>query len=109
MQTGSPEKGELKVVSAEFGPIAILDGHKQRNRTTAIQRVVRQWLIAKYGMSYKKVKHDVLKQMMMSIINMDDLLDLGVQCKHVAKEYAIGFNTVVKTAKLAAGLFTFID
>ncbi len=68
-----------------------------------------QWLIAKYGMSDKKVKHDVLKQMVMAIIDMDDLLDLGVPCEHVAKEYAIGFNTVVKKAKLAAGLFTFID
>ncbi len=63
---------------------------------------------AKYGMLYKKVKHDVLKQMVMAIIDVEDLLKLGGPCQHVAKEYAIGFNSVVKKAKLAAGLFTFI-
>ena len=38
---------------------------RERNRTTTIQRILVQWLISKYGLSYKKVKHDILRQMMM--------------------------------------------
>ena len=111
MLTGSPAaeaKGDPQVVSAGMGPFAVLEGTRHRNRTTAIQRILVQWLIAKYGMRYKKVKHDVLKQMVMAIIDEEDMLELGGPCQQVAKDYAIGFNSVVKKAKLAAGLLSFI-
>ncbi len=51
---------------------------------------------------------DVVKQMVEAIIDADDLLGLGVLCHQMTKTYAIGFNTVVKKAKLAAGLYMFI-
>jgi len=109
--TGSPAaeaKGDPQVVSAGMGPFAVLEGTRHRNRITAIQRILVQWLIAKYGMQYKKVKHDVLKQMVMAVIYEEDMLELGGPCQHVAREFAIRFNSVVKKAELAAGLFTFI-
>ena len=67
------------------------------------------WLISKYGLSYKKVKHDILRQMLMGIIDKDDLLDLGAPCEDITKEFSssIGFNDAVRRAKAAAGLFTF--
>ncbi len=105
--TGSPAaeaKGDPPVVSAGMGPFAVLEGTRQRNRTTAIQRILVLWLIAKYGMRYTKVKHDVRKQMTMAIIDEEDMLDLGGPCQQVAKDYAIRFNSVVKKAELASGL-----
>ena len=89
---------------------AKLGCQREGNRTTSIQRVLLQWLISKYGVLYKRVKLDVIKQMVTvsAIIDKDDLLDLGAQCEDVANTYAIGFSTVVKRTKLAAGLFTFI-
>ncbi len=73
-----------------------------------IQRALLPWLIAKYGASYKRVTLDLLKQIVMAIIDRDNLLDLGAQCKRLAKDYAIGFCTVAKRTKLAAGLFVFM-
>jgi hypothetical protein len=64
-----------------------------------------QWLILKYGMSYKGAKINVVKQMVEAIVDENDLLGLGVQCSQIMKPYAIGFNTVVKKAKLAASLY----
>ena len=96
------------MVSAELEPFAKLNSQGERNKTTSIQRVLLPWLISKYGASYKRVKLDVLKQMVSAIIDMDNLLDLGSPCEDVAKTYAIGFRTVVKRTKLAAGLSTFM-
>ena len=63
-------------------------------------------------MSYtgRSAKLDYVKQMVEVIIDRDNVLDLGVQCHKLKKTrtYAIGFNTIAKNAKLAAGLYTFI-
>ena len=98
------------MVSAESEPfkVAKLDGQKERNRTTAIQRVLVPCLISKYGMSCKKVKFEVLRQMVAAVIDKDDLLDLGAPCEDMTKTYSLKFNGTVKRAKLAAGMFTFI-
>ena len=42
--------------------------------------------------------------MVEAIIDKDNLLDLGVLCRRATKIHAIGFNTVVRKAKQAAGL-----
>ena len=47
-------------------------------------------------------------EMVEAIIDQEDLLDLGEPCKHVRQKYSIGFNTVVKNAKKAAGLLIVI-
>ncbi len=65
-------------------------------------------MIFKYGMSYKSARMEVVMQMVEAIIDRDNLLELGVTCHHVKKTHAIGFNTVVRKAKQAAGLYTMI-
>ncbi len=50
----------------------------------------------------------MFKQMVVAIIDEEDMLELGGQCQQVAKDYAIGINSVVKKVKLAAGLLSFI-
>ncbi len=47
---------------------------------------------------------EVVIQIVEAIIDMHDLLGLGEPCKHARQTYAIGFNTIVKKAKQAAGL-----
>jgi hypothetical protein len=47
--------------------------------------------------------------MVEAIIDRDNLLDVAVPSHKLRKNHAVGFNTIVKAAKLAAGLFTFID
>ena len=93
------------MVSAELGPFQKLEGATNKGRATSLQRVLVPWLISKYGMSYKSARMEVVIQMVEAIIDRDNLLDLGVPCHHVRQTHAIGFNTVVKKAKLAAGLF----
>ena len=61
-----------------------------------------------YGMSYKSVKLDVIKEMMIAIIDAETLIGPWVSCAQQAKIYAIRFNTIVKKAKAAAGLYMFI-
>ena len=48
-----------------------------------------------------------LMQMVEAIIDRDNMLDLGEPCRKVIKSYAVGFNTVVRKAKNAVGLYTF--
>ena len=55
----------------------------------------------------EQVKHDILRQMLMGIIDKDDLLNLGAPCEDITKEFSIGFNDAVRRAKAAAGLFAF--
>jgi hypothetical protein len=43
-------------------------------------------------------------QMVEAIVDRDNLLELGVPCHHAKKTHAVGFNTVVKKAKQAAGM-----
>jgi hypothetical protein len=95
---------EDEVVSAEFGLFHKLEGATNKSRATSLQRVLVPWLISKYGMLYKNARMDVVIQMVEAIINRDNLLELGVQCHHAKKTHAIGFNTVVKEAKQAAGM-----
>ncbi len=96
------------MVLVTLGPFERLEGTKNKGRATDLQRVLVPWLIAKYRMSYKSATLDVFKQMVEAIIDRDNVLDRAVQCRQLKKTYAVGFNTVVKKAKLAAGLFTFI-
>ena len=92
------------MVSAGLGPFQILEGASNKGRSTSLQRVLVPWLISKYGMSYKSARMEVVMQMVEAIIDRDNLLDLGVPCHHARKTHSIGFNTVVKKAKLAAGM-----
>ncbi len=85
-----------------------LEGARNKGRAISLQRILLPWLISKHGMSYKSARMDVVKQMVEAIIDADDLLGLGVPCHQMTKTYAIGFNTVVKKAKLAAGLYMVI-
>ena len=55
-------------------------------------------------MSYKSAKTKVLKQMVEAIINEGHLLGIAMPCHELTKTYTIGFNTLDKKAKLAAGL-----
>jgi len=92
------------VVYAELGPFQKLEGTSNKGRATSLQRVLVPWLISKYGMLYKNARMDVVMQMVEAIIDRDNLLELGVQCHHAKKTHVIGFNTVVKKAKQAAGM-----
>jgi hypothetical protein len=66
------------------------------------------WLISKHGLSYKTARMGVVIQMVEAIIDQENLLELGVQCHHVRHTHSIGFNTVVRNAKKAAGLLIVI-
>ena len=66
-------------------------------------------MIAKYGMSYTSTPLDVVKQMVNGMIDWDDVLESGVSCRPLTKTYGIEFMTIVKKAKLAAGLYKFIN
>ncbi len=76
--------------------------------TYYVQRSSKYGLISKYGMSYKSARTEVLKQMVEAIIYEGDLLGIAMQCHELTKTYTIGFNTLVKKAKLAAGLCMFL-
>ncbi len=91
------------MVSAQFRPFEKLNGEKTKGRATSLQRVLVPWLISKFGMSYKSARMEVVIQMVEAIIDRDNLLELGVPCADARKTYAIGFNTIVRKAKLAAG------
>ena len=91
------------MVSAQFGPFEKLNGEKNKGRATSLQRVLVPWLISKFGMSYKRARMEVVIQMVEAIIDRDNLLELGVPCADARKKYGIGFNTIVRKAKLAAG------
>ena len=92
------------MVSAELGPFQKLEGTSNKGRATSLQRVLVPWLISKYGLAYKSARMEVVMHMVEAIIDRDNLLDLGVPCQHAKKTYAIGFNTAVRKAKMAAGL-----
>ncbi len=96
------------VVSVEMGPFVILEGTAHKGKATTIQRILLPWLISKHGLSYKAAKMEVVTQMVEAIIDQENLLELGVPCRHARQTYAIGFNTVVRNAKKAAGLFIVI-
>ena len=91
-----------------MGPFAILEGPSNKGKATTIQRILLPWLISKHGLSYKAARMEVVMQMVEAIIDQENLLEQGVPCRHARQTYAIGFNTVVKNAKRAAGLFIVI-
>jgi hypothetical protein len=88
-----------------MGPFEKLEGALNKGRATALQRVLVPWLISTHGLGYKTARMGVVIEMVEAIIDKENLLELGVPCHHVRQTHAIGFNTVVKKAKLAAGLF----
>ena len=90
-----------------LGPFERLEGTTNKGRATNLQRVLMPWLISKYELSYKSARMGAVKQMVEAIIDRDNLLDLGEPCHKVMKSYAVGFNTVVRKAKNAVGLYTF--
>ncbi len=96
------------MVSAEMGPIVILEGTSNKGKATTIQRILLPWLISKHGLSYKAARMEVVMQMVEAIIDQENLLELGMPCRHARQTYGIGFNTVVRNAKKAAGLFIVI-
>jgi hypothetical protein len=91
-----------------LGPFAKLEGALNKGRATALQRVLVPWLISTHGMSYKTARMGTVSEMVEAIIDQDDLLELGEPCHDVKQTYSIGFNTVVRNAKKAAGLFIVI-
>ena len=96
------------MIHAGLGPFHKLEGTHNKGRSTSLQRVLVPWLISKYGLSYKSARMEVVMQMVEAIIDRDDLLGLGEPCKQARQAYAIGFNTIVKKAKQAAGLYIVI-
>jgi hypothetical protein len=92
-----------------LGPFAKLEGAFNKGRATALQRVLVPWLISTHGLSYKTARMGAVTEMVEAIIDQDNLLELGVPCHDVKQTYSIGFNTVVRNAKKAAGLFIVIN
>ena len=90
-----------------LGPFEGLEGTANKGRATNLQRVLMPWLISKNGLSYKSARMEVVKQTVEAIIDRNNLLDLGKQCRKVIKSYAVCFNTVVRKAKSVVGLYTF--
>jgi hypothetical protein len=91
-----------------MGSFAKLESALNKGRATALQRVLVPWLISTHGLSYKIARMGAVIQMVEAIFDQENLLELGVPCHHVKQTYSIGFNTVVRNAKKAAGLFIVI-
>ncbi len=91
-----------------MGPFAQLEGALNKGRATALQRVLVPWLISTHGLSYKTARMAAVMEMVEAIIDQLDLLELGEPCRHVRQKFSIGFNTVVRNAKKAAGLLIVI-
>jgi hypothetical protein len=96
------------VVCTQMGPFEKLEGASNKGRATALQRVLVPWLISTHGLGYKTARQGIVMEMVEAIIDQEDLLDLGEPCHDVKQKYSIGFNTVVKSAKKAAGLLIVI-
>ena len=72
---------------------------------TNLQRVAVQWLIATYRLSYaKSIDMPLLKEMLISIIDENNLLGPGLSCAAQSKLYAIAFMDLTKKVKAAAGI-----
>ena len=85
----------------EFGPFEVLN---DKSVATKIQRLLMPWMISLRGLSYKSIKLDTVKEMLRLLVDAEDLLGIGRQCTELLNRYAVGFNTIAKMAKLAAGL-----
>jgi hypothetical protein len=67
------------------------------------------WLIATYGLSYaKSIQLDLLKEMLIAIINENQLMGERVSCLAQSKTYLISFNDLARQVKSAAGLYFYV-
>ena len=77
-----------------------------KSNALEVQRLVVQWLIAMYGLTYaKSLKLNVIKQQIMAV---GPLLGLLLNCKAAAEELPVGLNYVAKQVKAAAGMFIYL-
>ena len=88
----------------EFGPFQELN---DKSIATKIQRFLVQWMISLRGLSYKSMKLETVKEMLRLLVDAEDL-GIGRSCTELLKKYTVGFNTIAKLAKLAAGLYMII-
>ncbi len=93
-------------MSVEFGPFEVL---KTKSTATRIQRYLLPWMISLHGIAYKTMKLEEVKEMLSLVIDAEDLLGVGRPCSELVRTYSVGFNTVAKMAKSAAGLYIFIN
>ncbi len=68
-----------------------------KSNALEVQRLVVQWLIAMYFLTYSKsLKLDVIKQQIMAV---GPLLGLLINCKAAAEDFPVGLNDVAKLRK----------
>jgi hypothetical protein len=66
------------VGEVDFGPFEKLNN---KSTMTKIQRILVPWSIAMHRLSYaKSMKLDVVKQMLVAIIDTEDLIETGRSC-----------------------------
>ena len=77
-----------------------------KSNALEVQRLVVQWLIAMYCLTYaKSLKLDVIKQQIMAVV---PLLGLLTNCKAAAEEFPVGLNDIAKKCKVAAGMLSYL-
>jgi hypothetical protein len=70
-----------------------------------LQRHVVPWLIALRGLSFAKtVKIDLIKQMVIAVLDADNLLQGNMTAEEAAAAYPVAFTDVAKKVKHAAGM-----
>ena len=97
----TPKSKLEPALSVEFGPFDVLN---DKSVATRIQRLLVPWMISLRGLSYKSIRLDTVKEMLRLLVDAEDLLGIGRPCTELLNRYAVGFNTIAKMAKLAAGL-----
>ena len=65
-------------------------------------------MISLRGFSYKSMKLETVKEMLRLFVDAENLLGIGRPCSELLNKYAVGFNTITKMAKLAAGLYMIV-
>ncbi len=77
-----------------------------KSNASEVQRLVVQWLIAMYCLTYpKSLKLDVIKQHIMAV---GPLLGLLTICKAAAEDFPVVLNDVAKRCKAAAGMLSYL-
>ena len=97
----TPKSKLDSALSVEFGPFDVLN---DKSVATKLQRFLVPWMISLRGLSYKSIKLETVKEMLRLLVDAEDLLGIGRPCTELLNKYAVGFNTIAKMAKLAAGL-----
>ena len=97
----TPKSKLESALSVEFGPFEVLN---DKSVATKLQRLLVPWMISLRGLSYKSIRLDTVKEMLRLLVDAEDLLGIGRPCTELLNRYAVGFNTIAKMAKLAAGL-----